>query len=300
MRSDAFRAAAEAKDFAAARELFAEDVVFRSPVVFKPYEGRDALLLILGAVVQVFEDFRYVEQVETGDTAMLMFEARVGDAVLQGIDILRFGEDGRIARADRDGAADERHARARRAHARAARGRRGHLIARPTSSSAAPRSRTRTEMAETAIAAWRQGFRGIVPDDVDPGRSWRPERLGERLHSPSIESGEILVAEVGEVRQRASSSSAPAATPARLPTKGEVIALYVHPDHWRSGVGARLVDAALERLRTAGIAEAIVWTLAESPRNLAIYESLGFRRDGGEQRRESFGSPLEVRFRMSL
>jgi hypothetical protein len=96
MRSYAFRAAAEAKDFAAARDLFAEDVVFRSPVVFKPYEGRDALLVILGAVVSVFEDFRYVEQVEGGDAAMLMFEADVGERSIQGIDILRFDADGRV------------------------------------------------------------------------------------------------------------------------------------------------------------------------------------------------------------
>ena len=96
MKSDAFRAAAESKDFAAAADLFAEDVVFRSPVVFKPYEGRDALLVILGAVLQVFEDFRYVEQVETGDTATLMFEANVGSKALQGIDILRFDEEGRV------------------------------------------------------------------------------------------------------------------------------------------------------------------------------------------------------------
>ena len=43
-----------------------------------------------------FEDFRYVEQVETGDTAVLMFEANVGDKAVQGVDILRFGDDDRI------------------------------------------------------------------------------------------------------------------------------------------------------------------------------------------------------------
>ena len=96
MRSDAFRAAAEAKDFSAAEDLFTEDVSFRSPVVFKPYEGREALLLLLGAVVRVFEDFRYVEQVESGDTATLVFEARVGDRDLQGVDILRFDAAGRV------------------------------------------------------------------------------------------------------------------------------------------------------------------------------------------------------------
>jgi hypothetical protein len=96
MRSDAFKRAAEAKDFSQATELFTEDVTFKSPVVFKPYEGQEALGMILGAVVQVFEDFRYVEQVETGDTAVLMFEANVGEKALQGVDILRFGEDDRV------------------------------------------------------------------------------------------------------------------------------------------------------------------------------------------------------------
>jgi SnoaL-like protein len=96
MKSDQFRAAAEGKDFSAIEELFAEDVSFRSPVVFKPYEGREAIALLLGAVVEVFEDFRYTDQVETGDTAVLVFEARVGDRELNGVDVIRFDDDGRI------------------------------------------------------------------------------------------------------------------------------------------------------------------------------------------------------------
>ena len=96
MKSDRFRAAAESKDFSAIDELFAEEVRFRSPVVFKPYEGRDAVAMILGAVVQVFEDFRYTDQVEMGETATLAFSARVGDRELDGIDLLRFDPDGRV------------------------------------------------------------------------------------------------------------------------------------------------------------------------------------------------------------
>ena len=96
MKSDRFRAAAESKDFSAIDDLFAEDVAFRSPVVFKPYEGRDAVATLLGAVVQVFEDFRYTDQVETGDAAALAFSARVGDRELDGIDFLHFDSDGRV------------------------------------------------------------------------------------------------------------------------------------------------------------------------------------------------------------
>ncbi len=98
MQSDRFRAAAESKDFSAIDELFAEDVVFRSPVVFKPYEGREAVALLLGAVSQVFEDFRYTDHVETGDAAALAFSARVGDRELDGIDFLHFDGEGKINR----------------------------------------------------------------------------------------------------------------------------------------------------------------------------------------------------------
>jgi hypothetical protein len=98
MQSDRFRQAAEAKDFSAIDELFAEQVVFRSPVVFKPYEGREAVAMLLGAVSQVFEDFRYTDQVETGDAAALAFSARVGDRELDGIDFLHFDSEGRINR----------------------------------------------------------------------------------------------------------------------------------------------------------------------------------------------------------
>lgn len=96
MRSAAFRAAAEAKDFSQVQRLFAEDAVFRSPAVYAPYEGREAIALLLGAVAAVFEDFRYLAQLEHGDDAVLVFEARVGDRELQGVDILRFGADDRI------------------------------------------------------------------------------------------------------------------------------------------------------------------------------------------------------------
>ena len=53
-------------------------------------------MFILSNVARVFEDFRYVHQVETGDAAVLMFEARVGDRELQGVDILEYDSDGLI------------------------------------------------------------------------------------------------------------------------------------------------------------------------------------------------------------
>lgn len=75
----------------------APDVVFRSPIVFKPYEGRDAVATVLEAAIDVFEDFRYVAELEGEGTSALIFEARVGDRKLDGLDLLAFGDDGLVS-----------------------------------------------------------------------------------------------------------------------------------------------------------------------------------------------------------
>ena len=154
-------------------------------------------------------------------------------------------------------------------------------------------------LAETAIAAWRVGFAGLVPESVDPTLAWRPARIADRVAGRVGDGGRILAAEV-EGSVRGLSLYGPSRDRGASAAEGEIVALYVHPDHWRRGVGRALVESSLERLATAGYSEAIVWTLAHSPRNLAFYVALGFERDGGIQRRPSFGSPLEVRFRRSL
>jgi hypothetical protein len=97
MAKSAFREAVESREFDKIIATLAPDVTFRSPVVYKPYEGRDAVAQVLGAAVQVFEDFRYLAEVKEGDLETLLFEARVGDRELQGVDLLRLGDDGLVS-----------------------------------------------------------------------------------------------------------------------------------------------------------------------------------------------------------
>jgi hypothetical protein len=85
----AFRAAVESRDVDAAVALFADDCVFHSPVVHAAYTGREALRAILGAVLEVFSDFRYTAEYSGPDGHVLEFACRVGDRDLQGVDILR-------------------------------------------------------------------------------------------------------------------------------------------------------------------------------------------------------------------
>jgi SnoaL-like domain len=93
-----FRAAVEAADVERTIALLADDVVFLSPVVFRPYKGRDAVAVILRAVFQVFEDFRYEAEIGSPDEPdhALLFRARVGQREVHGCDFLHTGDDGLI------------------------------------------------------------------------------------------------------------------------------------------------------------------------------------------------------------
>ncbi|HEX6789279.1 MAG TPA: nuclear transport factor 2 family protein [Gaiellaceae bacterium] len=93
-----FRAAVEAGDDAAALATLSPDVVFRSPAVHRPYEGRDVVAALLGVVGQTFENFRYTNEWRDGDTTILFFEASVGDRDLQGVDILEHAAGGLVER----------------------------------------------------------------------------------------------------------------------------------------------------------------------------------------------------------
>ncbi|MGW8064273.1 nuclear transport factor 2 family protein [Streptomyces ziwulingensis] len=94
----AFRTAVEKHDLDTLETLLAEDVVFTSPVVFKPYRGRAITVAILRAVIRVFEDFRYERVIGEADGRdhALLFTARVGDREIGGCDFLHLDEAGRI------------------------------------------------------------------------------------------------------------------------------------------------------------------------------------------------------------
>jgi len=93
-----FGKAIEAGDEDAALATIADDVVFRSPAVHTPYEGKETVEGILRLVATVFESFRYTNEWRDGRTTILFFEANVGARELQGIDILEENDEGKIAK----------------------------------------------------------------------------------------------------------------------------------------------------------------------------------------------------------
>lgn len=95
---DAIERGRETGDTDAVIALLAEDVVFRSPVVYAPYHGRAEVALLLRAVVRVFDEFQFERRLtgHDGDDHALVFRARIADRDVEGCDFLHVDEHGLI------------------------------------------------------------------------------------------------------------------------------------------------------------------------------------------------------------
>lgn len=93
-----FRKAVESGDLDAVAALLADDVVFTSPVTFKPYPGKAITAAILRGVLRVFEDFTYIREIANSDGRdhAFVFTATVTGKQIQGCDFLHFDDDGKI------------------------------------------------------------------------------------------------------------------------------------------------------------------------------------------------------------
>jgi hypothetical protein len=89
-----FRSAVESQDLDAIIATLQPNVVFHSPIVFRPFRGREDVGTLLGILSETFVNFRYTDELRDGLTTALIFEAEVGDRQVQGIDLLRDAVDG--------------------------------------------------------------------------------------------------------------------------------------------------------------------------------------------------------------
>jgi GNAT superfamily N-acetyltransferase len=147
------------------------------------------------------------------------------------------------------------------------------------------------------VAGWRSGYQDIVAPErlADlPIERWRHE-VGVGLRRP-VADAFTYVAEVDGGFAGYCYVAAPSLQADTGPDVAELVAMYVHPDHWRQGVGNGLMQAALERLAGLPYAEAVLWTFKENDRAIAFYERFGWRLDGSEKLHARTGEPA-VRFR---
>ncbi len=93
-----WHAAAEARDPGLLDDLIADDCVMISPAVHTPQVGKAITIRYLSAAMAVLAgpEFRYTGEWHAERSAVLEFATVVDGLAVNGVDIIRWGEDGRI------------------------------------------------------------------------------------------------------------------------------------------------------------------------------------------------------------
>ncbi len=88
----------QSKDVNKLDAILSDDVVFHSPVVWTPQEGKEITKLYLTAAMYVIanDHFKYVKEVVADNQACLEFTTKIGDITINGIDIISLNEEGKI------------------------------------------------------------------------------------------------------------------------------------------------------------------------------------------------------------
>ena len=186
----------------------------------------------------------------------------------------------------------------------------------------------RFEDAEACAAAhiegWRSGYRGLLPDEFLDAPEFATQRLDRWrawTWADGLVDGQLFVGELnGRVvgfamcaREREQpvcdqiSADAPSTAGVSNSGRGEVLAFYLHPDAWGSGVAPALIARCHEYLRDLGYSEAMLWVLRDNPRARHFYENAGWSATGrqmmfeGPQTTARLVDPLpEVEYRVQF
>lgn len=137
---------------------------------------------------------------------------------------------------------------------------------------------------DVQVASWRAGYAHVFPesvlhsDDFDSVRrsfwaSWRfapGHRVAVAIDNETEECSIVGFASYGPERERARGFTG----------RGELWALYLHPQRWGSGIADELLTYTQTRLKAEGFDAAVLWVLKDNPRGRAFYEKHGWEASG--------------------
>lgn len=156
-------------------------------------------------------------------------------------------------------------------------------------------------IAETHVASWRAAYAGLLPREYLDGLRvaqraglWRrqlshPERVG------------VIIAEADERLVGFVCTSASRDEGVDRSATGEVVAIYVHPEVWGTGVGRLLMRAGRAWLADRGFRRATLWVLTDNAQARAFYAADGWSVDGTTKLESGRGfTATEVRYERPL
>lgn len=152
---------------------------------------------------------------------------------------------------------------------------------------------SRTAVSRVYEKSWKYAYRGIIPQDYLDSI---PEgRWAANLDHPDRHT--LLCVDGGEI---VGTSSFCRSRWEQYDGWGEVVSIYLLPDHMGKGLGILLMERTVLELRKLGYKNIFLWVLAENTRARAFYERFGFRRTEDLQTGSIGGRDLrEIRYVLS-
>ena len=151
-------------------------------------------------------------------------------------------------------------------------------------------------IAQIHVLSWQHAYLGILPDGLLASLSVAKRENLWREYIVS-DSPEILI--IKSADEACGFISFGATRDAEAPRDtAEIIALYVAPHVWATGMGCRLWLAALERLKTQAYTAVSLWVLTDNARAVRFYELAGFEVQPDSRKQITIGSATldEIRY----
>lgn len=154
-------------------------------------------------------------------------------------------------------------------------------------------------VARVHVRSWQVGYRGLLPQGYLDGL--RPEARARRYTFGDAERQRPLTVVAVERGVICGFATTGPARDGDVCGGGELLAIYVDPDYWGSGVGRLLIKDARGRLSRDSATEAVLWVMAANDRAMRFYQADGWASDGTRRTEEIWGVAAdEVRYRRAL
>jgi ribosomal protein S18 acetylase RimI-like enzyme len=156
-------------------------------------------------------------------------------------------------------------------------------------------------IAEVQVRAWQAAYVGLMPqlyldslDGAQRAEMWR------RAAQPRDRGGVIVAVSTIRIAGFAAFGREEV-DGVQVGDRGQLYALNVHPERWRTGLGSALLSAVQAQLAAAGYAEAVLWVHPENLRAIEFYRRHGWADDGARQVADALGVTVpEIRYRRLL
>lgn len=133
-----------------------------------------------------------------------------------------------------------------------------------------------SEASHIYAKSWKEAYQGIVPQkylDALSAEHWTPFLENSPFYNFLLQDNGTFVA----------TSSIAKARDNKYRGYGEIVSIYVLPEHFNKGYGTHLFTRMIEELKSMGLNKVCLWVLEENLNARRFYKKMGFVPNGDKK-----------------